>query len=101
MKNTDIAAIILIASLSMLAAYFIADAMIGKPGGQTAKVKTVDKISSDIQEPDASVFNKNAINPTVPVFIGEAAQPAPSTPSTNNTSSSNAASSSQAGQQNR
>lgn len=71
MKNTDIAAIILIASLSMLAAYFIADNIIGKPGGQTAKVQTVDKIVPDIQEPDASVFNKDAINPTVPVIIGE------------------------------
>ncbi len=93
MKNTDIAAIILIASLSMLAAYFIADAMIGKPGGQTAKVKTVEKISSDIQEPDASVFNSNAINPTVPVFIGEN-----TTTSSTNTSSS---SPTQSQQQNR
>lgn len=97
MKNTDIAAIILIASLSMLAAYFIADAMIGKPGGQTAKVKTVEKISSDIQEPDTSVFNKDAINPTVPVFIGENA--AASTPAP--TSSSTSSSSIQSQQQNR
>lgn len=73
MKNTDIAAIILIASLSMLAAYFIANAMIGQPGGQTAKVKTVEKITSEVQEPDTLVFNKDAINPTVKVIIGEGA----------------------------
>lgn len=84
MKNTDIAAIVLIASLSMLAAYFIAGAMIGKPGGQTAKVKTIEAISSDIQEPDTLVFNKDAINPTVPVFIGESAvAPAPAAGTSN------------------
>lgn len=71
MKNSDIAAIILIASLSVLAAYFIADSLIGRPGGQSAKVKTVEKISAEIQEPDVSVFNKDAINPTVPVVIGD------------------------------
>lgn len=73
MKNTDIAAIILIASLSMFAAYFVASAIIGKPGGQAVKVKTIERISSDVQEPDPLVFNKDAINPTVPVFIGEGA----------------------------
>ena len=77
MKSTDIAAIILIASLSMLAAYFIADAMIGKPGGQSAKVKSVEKITADVQEPDTSVFNKDAINPTVQVIIGDQLSSAP------------------------
>lgn len=72
MKNTDIAAIILIASLSMLAAYFVADNLIGKPSSESVKVKTVEKISADVQEPDTTVFNKDAINPTVPVTIGEA-----------------------------
>ena len=77
MKSTDIAAIILIASLSMLAAYFVADAMIGKPGGQTAKVKSVEKITADVQEPDTSVFNSDAINPTVQVIIGDQSSVAP------------------------
>lgn len=79
MKNTDIAAIILIASLSMFAAYFVADALIGKPEDQTAKVKTVEEIVPDIVEPDATVFSSEAINPTVPVTIGEGgAAPSPS-----------------------
>jgi hypothetical protein len=70
MKNTDIAAVILIASLSMLAAYFIADAVIGRPNSESVKVKTVDSITADVQTPDSSVFNKDAINPTVEVIIG-------------------------------
>lgn len=73
MKNSDIAAIILIASLSMLAAYFIADGIIGKPGNESVKVKTVEKITSEVVEPSTAVFNKDAINPTIPVIIGEGA----------------------------
>lgn len=70
MKNTDIAAVILIASLSMLAAYFIADAVIGRPDAESVKVRTVDSLTSDVTPPDPSVFNKDAINPTVEVIIG-------------------------------
>lgn len=71
MKNTDIAALILIASISMVIAYFVADAVIGKPTSESVKVKTIERISSDIQEPDKSIFNKDAINPTVEVIIGD------------------------------
>lgn len=75
MKNTDIAAVILIASLSMLAAYFIADAVIGRPDAETAKVRTIDPLVSDVTPPDATVFNKDAINPTVEVIIGGQSSP--------------------------
>lgn len=71
MKNTDIAALILIASISMVIAYFVADAVIGKPTSESVKVKTIERISSDIQEPDKSIFNEDAINPTVEVIIGD------------------------------
>lgn len=70
MKKTDIATLILIASLSVIAAYFIADAVLGRPSAESVKVKTVESISSEVASPDASVFNKDAINPTVEVIIG-------------------------------
>jgi hypothetical protein len=70
MKRTDLAAIILIAGLSVAVAYFVADAIIGKPSTQSTKVQTAQSISSDIQQPDPAIFNKNAINPTVDVEIG-------------------------------
>jgi cell division protein FtsB len=71
MKKSDIAMIILIASVSVLIAYFVAKAIIGDVGSQTVKVKTTDKITTDVQEPDTSIFNSNAINPTVDVIIGD------------------------------
>ena len=70
MKKSDIAMIILIASISILAAYFGAKAIIGDVGSQSVKVKTTDKITTAVVEPDPTVFNSNAINPTVEVIIG-------------------------------
>jgi hypothetical protein len=75
MKNTDIAAIILIASISMVGAYFVADAVIGKPSSVSVKVKTFTPISAEVETPDKSIFNKDAINPTVEVVIGESQTP--------------------------
>lgn len=70
MKKTDVAMIILIASISMLIAYFTANAIVGDPSKDSVKVKTIDRISTNITEPDKTVFNKDAINPTVEVIIG-------------------------------
>jgi hypothetical protein len=71
MKKSDIAMIVLIASVSIMIAYFVAKAIIGDVGNQSVKVKTTDKITTKIQEPDTSVFNSSAINPTVEVIIGD------------------------------
>lgn len=70
MKKSDIAMIILIVSVSVVLAYFVANAMLGGTQNQTAKVKTVEAITPDVATPDPAIFNKNAINPTVEVLIG-------------------------------
>lgn len=69
MKKTDIAMLILIASVSVLVAFFVAKGIFGDVYTGTAKVKTIDKIDSLIVEPSTDIFNKNAINPTVQVQI--------------------------------
>jgi len=69
MKKTDIAMIILIASVSVLISFFVAKSIFGDVYTGTAKVKTIDKIDSSIVEPSADVFNKNAINPAIQVQI--------------------------------
>lgn len=86
MKKSDIAMIILIASISVLVAYFVAKAIIGDTQNQSVKVKTVDSISTDIAQPDTSVFNSNAINPTVQVIIGDQAGGSTNNTTNNNTS---------------
>lgn len=70
MKKSDIAMIILIAAVSMLIAYFGAQAILGNVQNESVQVKTIDRITTEVTEPDPSVFNSNAINPTVEVIIG-------------------------------
>ena len=71
MKKSDIAMIILIASISVLIAYFVAKTLIGDVQNESVKVKTTEAITTDVVEPDPSVFNSDAINPTVEVIIGQ------------------------------
>jgi hypothetical protein len=69
MKKTDIAMIIIIASISVLVSYFVAKSVFGDVYSGTAKVKTISLINSNIVQPDASIFNSTAINPTIQVQI--------------------------------
>ena len=69
MKKTDIAMIILIASVSVLVSYFVARSVFGNVYSGTAKVKTIEKISQDIEKPSSEIFNSGAINPAVQVQI--------------------------------
>lgn len=69
MKKSDIAMIILIASVSVLVAYFVASSVFGGLSGETARVKTIEPIDATIVEPSSDIFNKNAINPAVQVQI--------------------------------
>ena len=71
MKKTDIAMIVIIASISVLATFFIAKAIVGDSYTGNTKVKTVEKIDSSIIEPSSDIFNKDAINPAVQVQINE------------------------------
>lgn len=70
MKKSDIAVIILIASLSVGVAYFIAASVIGSPSSESEKVRTIAPISSEVTQPDKGIFNEDALNPTVEVEIG-------------------------------
>lgn len=74
MKKTDIAMIILIASLSVIVSFFVTNSLLGEANSEDVTVKTVDVITSDIVEPDPAIFNENAINPSVEVQVGSAGQ---------------------------
>ena len=70
MKNTDIAAIIMIALASTALAYFLGNVFFGDPNDESVTVSYMDPIESTIAQPDPEVFNAEAINPTVEVFVG-------------------------------
>lgn len=69
MKKTDLAMIILIASVSILLAYFVANSIFGDVSKESAQVKTIEVINADIVPPSTTIFNKDAINPAVEVQI--------------------------------
>lgn len=69
MKRSEIAMIILIASLSMLFTFTLAQSLLGDKVKQTAKVEQTSAISKDLEQPAKRVFNAEAINPTVEVCV--------------------------------
>lgn len=71
MKKSDIAMIILVASVSAMIAYAIASSLsFLRVDPQGVPVEVVEPISTEVAEPDRKVFSKDAINPTVQTVIG-------------------------------
>ena len=71
MKSTDIAMIVLIASVSVGVAFAAVSAIPAlKSSDELVKVKSIDLYPEGLEDPDPAVFNKDAINPTVDVTIG-------------------------------
>lgn len=69
MKKTDLAMIVLIAAVSVLAAFFITKAVLGEQATDEKKVQTIEKIDTTVTQPDPEIFNERAINPAVEVQI--------------------------------
>lgn len=74
MKKSDIAMIILIASVSAMVAFLVGNQLTFlRPSGEGVKIPVATSITSDVPEADPKVFNSNAINPTVQTVIGGSA----------------------------
>lgn len=70
MKKNDIALLVLIVSISLIASYFALNAIIGNPSQHTVTVEKVEPISSELPEPSDKIFNEKAIDPAVVIEIG-------------------------------
>lgn len=70
MKKTDIAMIILIASISVIGAFFATSAFFDNAASENVTVKTIEAITADVADPDPAIFNEQAINPAVEVQVG-------------------------------
>lgn len=69
MKN-DLATSIVAAVVSIIAAYFICDFL--TPEIEPVKFNTVDaSVSAEIVSPNPEIFNYDALNPTVEVYVGD------------------------------
>lgn len=79
MKKNEIALLILIVSVAMVVTYFTIGAFIPEPGKEKVKVEVAEAIAPDVVEPSKNIFNKDAINPTVKVSIGNQSNQQPFT----------------------
>jgi hypothetical protein len=70
MKKNDIALIILIVSISLVVSYLVGKAVVGTPKGKPVTAEVVEQISPDLVTPSSQVFNRDAINPTIVIQIG-------------------------------
>ncbi|MEO5949329.1 MAG: hypothetical protein ABIP74_02920 [Candidatus Saccharimonas sp.] len=71
MKKTDIAMIVLIAGVSVLIAFFVANQIpLLKLDTTGVKVPKTELIESEVTTPSPEVFSAENINPTVQTVIG-------------------------------
>lgn len=69
MKQQDIAVIIIIVFIAGIGSYFVSSKFI-TPSTDKESVEVVQPIVSEFTPPDSTVFNTEAINPTVRIKIG-------------------------------
>ena len=67
--KSNLATAIIAAVIGVLSAYFICSMLL--PPIESVKFKVVDgSVGADVASPDPEVFNYEALNPTVEVYIG-------------------------------
>ena len=71
MKGSSLATVVLVAIVSTVVAAFVVDALLGNPDEKSVIVNYMDVISPSVVQPDPEVFNNEAVNPTVEVYVGE------------------------------
>ncbi len=74
MKKTDIAMIVLIASLSIIISFFVTKSILGDGEQKAEAVKTITPITTTVAEPNPAIFNDKAINPAVEVQVGRSGE---------------------------
>ena len=70
MRRSDIFTITFVASVGVLLTFIACSFLLGDPDTRYLKHKTIGKITADFTSPDPEVFNVDAINPTVEVYVG-------------------------------
>lgn len=70
MKKNELALLILIVSMTAVAAFFVGKGIFGDQVAKPVEVSTTTLISPTLEQPSKEIFNENAINPTVPIKIG-------------------------------
>ena len=70
MKQSDIFTIIIVATVGTVVAAILCNMILGDPNSKSVTFKNIAVVESSLTEPDPEVFNIEAINPTVEVYVG-------------------------------
>ena len=70
MRRSDIFTVTFVASVGVLLTFIACSFLLGDPDTRYLKHKMIGKITADLTSPDPEVFNVDAINPTVEVYVG-------------------------------
>lgn len=79
MKRSDIAVLALIVSLTLVISFLVVKGLFGEARNDSTQVEKVEPISASLVQPSPSIFNRDAINPTVVIQIGNPANQQPFT----------------------
>lgn len=71
MRQSDVFTVIIVATIGTIAAAVLCNLILGDPNDKTVSFKTVEVVEATLAQPDPEVFNVEAINPTVEVYVGE------------------------------
>lgn len=77
MKQKDIIVIVAIAIVSAIFSYVMANFIFGGEKAYKLTAPTVDPISAEFKLPDERYFNKDSLNPTKDITIGDSSNSAP------------------------
>ncbi|MFO0881876.1 MAG: hypothetical protein U0491_00295 [Candidatus Saccharimonadales bacterium] len=71
MKQKDIVLILVVAFVSGVLSFVLANLLFGGEKSYNLKAPTIDAISADFKQPNTTYFNSNALNPTKNIVIGD------------------------------
>ena len=71
MRQSDIFTVLLVGTIGVIASFFLVNMLLGDPNEKSVTFKTIEVVDAGLAAPDPEVFNSEAINPTVEVFVGD------------------------------
>lgn len=70
MKQSDFISVAMVAVIGTIVAFMVCNALLGDPDEFKVSFKTVTAVDGQLTNPNSEVFNYDAINPTVEVYVG-------------------------------
>ena len=71
MRQSDIFTVIAVTVVGVIVSSIFLNMILGNPDEKSVQFKTVAVVEPSLTDPDPEVFNLDAINPTVEVYVGE------------------------------